>query len=652
MRLMRMQLKNFKGATDVTIAPIGQDHTVYGDNGTGKTTLVDAVCWLLTGMDSGGKASFEIKTLDHDGKEINNLEHEVEGVFISNDAGMKVTLKKLMVEKWTKKRGQATPDFSGHTTSYYIDDVPMSEGDYRQRITQMIGDDKTVRMLTIPGYFAASLPWLERRRTLLDICGQISDQEIIDKNSDLSDLPTILAGRSVDDHKKVLNATRSKINDDLKKVPVQIAEVKRSMVDVSEEPEEEIRLAIERITSLIDKNESTRASMVATGGAAEKKAELSDVQAEISAIQAEIKDGHAAIVRGKKDEIADLTRKVSTITSEITNLTNTRAQLTTKIATATATRDKLRQEFYQAQDTKIECGVCKTCGQELPADIVAEATAKANESLANTLADIETRGLEAKAEQDQAERGIEDIEEAISNLKTKQAEINTLLDRLNEALSLLESKDIFSGVKALSDLVAVNNALALEVEAIINGEKSADTTAITMEIDRLRADRGEAQGKLNSILKNKASEQRVAELMATEKDLAGQFEQCERELFMIEKFIRAKVSFLEQSVNSQFSMVSFKLFKEQINGGLAECCDVTVDGVPYSTGLNTGARINANIDIINTLSRHYGVHVPVFVDNCESVTSLIPCDSQVIRLVVSATDKALRFENTNMQEAA
>ena len=71
---------------------------------------------------------------------------------------------------------------------------------------------------------------------------------------------------------------------------------------------------------------------------------------------------------------------------------------------------------------------------------------------------------------------------------------------------------------------------------------------------------------------------------------------------------------------------------------------VTVNGVPYSTGLNSGAKVNAGIDIINTLSSHYGAQVPLFVDNAESVTQLAKADTQVIRLVVSESDKELRCE--------
>ena len=77
---------------------------------------------------------------------------------------------------------------------------------------------------------------------------------------------------------------------------------------------------------------------------------------------------------------------------------------------------------------------------------------------------------------------------------------------------------------------------------------------------------------------------------------------------------------------------------------MEERCDVTYDGVPY-TGLNNGMKINVGIDIIDTLSAAYGVSVPLFIDNAESVTNLNHCGCQTIRLVVSENDKELRINH-------
>ena len=69
--------------------------------------------------------------------------------------------------------------------------------------------------------------------------------------------------------------------------------------------------------------------------------------------------------------------------------------------------------------------------------------------------------------------------------------------------------------------------------------------------------------------------------------------------------------------------------------------------------MNNAARINVGLDIINTLSEHYGITAPIFIDNAEAVTSLIQTAGQQIRLIVSEKDKQLRVETANrdMNEA-
>ena len=100
---------------------------------------------------------------------------------------------------------------------------------------------------------------------------------------------------------------------------------------------------------------------------------------------------------------------------------------------------------------------------------------------------------------------------------------------------------------------------------------------------------------------------------------------------------------LEDKINSKFKLARFKLFEQQVNGALNEVCDTTYKGVPYGD-MNNAAKINTGLDIIRTLSKHYRFAAPIFVDNAEAVVTLLPIDSQVIRLVVSADDKQLRIE--------
>ena len=91
-----------------------------------------------------------------------------------------------------------------------------------------------------------------------------------------------------------------------------------------------------------------------------------------------------------------------------------------------------------------------------------------------------------------------------------------------------------------------------------------------------------------------------------------------------------------------FSGIKFRLFDTQINGGLIECCDTLIEGVPWLDA-NNAARINAGISIINVLSNHYGQNAPIWIDNSESITHIHTTESQCIELYVSESDKVLRI---------
>ena len=145
------------------------------------------------------------------------------------------------------------------------------------------------------------------------------------------------------------------------------------------------------------------------------------------------------------------------------------------------------------------------------------------------------------------------------------------------------------------------------------------------------------------IKRNGEIQTRIADLESKEKLLATEFEKFQEELFLIEEFIRAKVSMLTDAINSKFKMARFKLFDVQINGGINECCEATYNGVPYAS-LNHGAQVNVGLDIINTIAEYAGFAPFIFIDNCESLTSVIETRGQQIRLIVSKADPVLRVE--------
>ena len=144
---------------------------------------------------------------------------------------------------------------------------------------------------------------------------------------------------------------------------------------------------------------------------------------------------------------------------------------------------------------------------------------------------------------------------------------------------------------------------------------------------------------------NSKIEARIAELEAEKSAVGQKIAEQEQMIALTEDFIRTKMNRISSVINEKFRIVSFKLFDNQINGGLKECCEcMPVNGIPFSS-LNNGHRIIAGLDIIRSLSELNGVSCPVFIDNSEAVNenNFPEMQSQMIHLTVT-DDKELKVE--------
>lgn len=643
MKLLELKLKNFKGIKNLELKANGENLKIFGDNATGKTTVYDAFLWLLFDKDSQNKSDFAIKTLDKDGVAISHLDHEVEGAFSVD--GDTIVLRKVYREKWVKKRGSATEEFSGHETDHFIDGVPVTKTEYVAKIKE-IAPETQFKLLTSPTFFNEQMKWQDRRQTLLEVCGDVSDEDVIKSNPELSGLPKILGKRSLEDHKKVVLARRTEINRELTQLPVRIDEVTKGLPELMT-----INYDIGKLTVAKTQKETELASLLNGGNAGEVKQKIAEIDAKLLDVETAYKRNFGqkvgeieARIKGCQDNIRDTQRTIS--------LKNVDIEHGKKLVETIEKRMvELRANWHEVNDREFEFWVdesCPTCGQNLPTDRVQDARDKAladfNTTKAKALEDANTEGKSKKAE----------LEKTQSLIKTYLAEIEELEDSL--ALMAEDNAGLNGDLAKLKategDYKDLDNYKALVAErSKLQKQLDGEQVDVTPEKERIEAEIKELKDAESAVLEAKANlslheqgQRRITELKAQENVLATEFEKLEQELYLIEQFIRTKVSMLTDRINSKFEHARFKLFEEQVNGGLAEVCETTFGGVPYSSGLNNAARINVGLDIINTLSEHYGFTPPVFIDNAEAVTELIPVKGQLVSLIVSEKDKSLRIE--------
>lgn len=635
-----LTLDNFKGVSTSMIDFGSENANIYGANATGKTTHFDAFLWVLFGKDSLNNANFEIKALDEAGTQAHNLEHSVE--LSLNIDGVTLALKKTYAEKWTHKRGQAAPEFTGHTSTYFIDQVPSKKKEYDEKISSII-DESAFRLLADPRYFNEQLHWQKRRELLLEVCGEVEDQAVIDSVDNLSALPEILDGKSIEDHKKIVVAKRKAVNDELAKIPTRIDEVKKSIVEIPQE-----KSIVEKVKAGLEKEKAeleTKLSDLKNGGEAAKlRIELQEVVAEIRKVENDFSANQDARIKKERLACDESMANLEAHNREITAHDSETAQIQVDSASSTKKIKDLRGQWHKINSEEFShTGKCPTCGQDIPVEEIQEAEAVFNNSKATKLKEISAAG---KLEGDRLEASQSHIE----GRKKIRAKLTQDRDYL-----LLAIKDYETTISKIRNETADTEELskkAAEIEdKLLNAQGNSKEAIIALESEiKIKNEEIQAQVDiLNQIKANGKAESRQVELMDQEKKLVEEFGRLEYELNLLEQFTRGKVALLESKINSKFEIARFKLFSDQINGGLTETCETVLDGVPYGS-INSAGRVQVGLDIIQTLQAHHGVSCPIWIDNRESIIDLPEIDAQVISLIVSEKDPVLRVETITEKE--
>ena len=642
-KLIKLSLYNFKGIKNFQTVFNGRTR-IMGDNATGKTTLVDAFTWLLFGKDSTGRKDFSIKTYDKDNNIIHKLDHEVSGVFDID--GQEITLRRAYKEKWVTRRGSQDAELQGHETLFFWNDVPLAAGEYQAKVDEII-TEQTFRMITSPWYFN-NLKWQERREILTSIAGNVSDKDIASTNLQFSSLFADMGDKTLEEYKKEIAAKKKRLRKELDEIPARVDEVVRNT------PEDKDWKAIENeIESLTKTIENIDAQLADSSKANEallnKKRNLQDRIHQVKTLISEHEfQGRKQFskraqekqesIENAKSEIEKINRKVKVDIAEIEDL-----QL--RINKYKEKQAALREQWLKADSTQFpglgeDAYKCPTCNQDLPTGEIESRTKMMEQSFNNNkvkqLADISGQGKAINPIIENLKADIRKLEAYdYSGQITAQEKIiaeweNVHLVSVHEILS--NNSDYKELIKELEE---IENTPEQE-PSVETSELKSEKADLVFRVDNLKKE-------LSAKSQIEQSNTRKKELLRQEKEFAKQLSELEQTEFTIQEFTRAKVDMLESKINSMFDGVKFRLFDTQINGGLIECCDTLIKGVPWSDA-NNAAKINAGIEIINVLSDHYGQIAPVWIDNAESITNIRKSNAQIIELYVSESYKELEVK--------
>ena len=641
-KIKRLVLENFKCHKYMSLDLNGGNAAIYGDNASGKTSIYDALTWLLFGKDSAGNGekNIEIKPLDANGEvKDHDALTAVEAVLDVN--GEEVTLRRTYKEVWSTKRGSSQATYDGNTSEYYVSGVPCKRNAFQEKVNELVSED-TFRMLTSVSHFASQISWQDRRAVLFNVAGVMDDAQILATSEGFAPLVESMGKLSLEDYKKKLLAEKKKFAGAKTEIPARISECQKTIQDVQGLDFVKAKAQVDALQATLNGISSEILAIEHDNAAEQKRLEIGHAQLELSKLDNENKvyrDQQTAgnvNVHGLSVRITALRRKVELHQRSLENERRYLPQLDKQITAS-------RNEWISVNCETFTVSNCPTCGQNLPAEQVKAAKDRFEADKKKRLDKILQDANHYKDLKAQAEDRLAKVAEEIAQIEAETTDLEAQITAAEAAR--VEPKDMDD----YADLKAAINARMVT----LTDELHDMLTASSDVLEKLRDEKSEVQAAIREqmAIVNKESlldysRQRVEELREDARNAAECLEAIEKMLFLMDEYSRYKTRFVEDSINGLFRIARFRLFREQANGGIEDRCDVVHEGVPYIS-VNNGMKINLGIDIINTLSVAYGVRVPLFVDNAESVTRLEQCGSQIIRLVVSENDKELRVNYEN-----
>lgn len=670
--LKAMSLINFKGIRNAEFNFNTTTNNISGDNATGKTTIVNAFLWCLFGKDIEDRKDYEIKTYDKDGVIIPQIDHSVE-LFIDVDF-REITLKRVLSEKWQKKRGSDDLEFTGNETTYFWNEVPLKQSEYQSKIKDLI-DEGLFKLLTNVNYFH-TLHWEKRREIIFSLAGEITDSEILSESDMETDHSQIIGnilshGKTMAEAKAETANKKKRIKDEIQFIPSRIDEAERSKPNpvYVKGLEDEKRILNTKLQSLqkdlqqvIDAETSfTERLALQNKEYTERLERLYKLKTTKFKLEKEIESDIRASYKNPENEINSLKREIEQIDISIVNL-NSKFQ--NGLLKADEIEGKLTEKREQwklintEQQPHFDESSCKcpTCQQSLPAETI---RLNKDEFIHNFNASkklrLDKNVLEGK-ELVEERKTIEDLLQQLTlNLDAAQKEAESKkveLERLKK-----ESEELPDIEKNIADAKATNNELqelranVIELEKGIEDKPAQDSMTqelkerriiIQNEVNDINIQINDLSAKSGNKEQIKLIDARIEELKHQESTLAQELNRLEKIEFAILQFEKQRVNYIEEKINGKFEYVTFRMFETQINGQEVPCCKTLINGIPYESA-NTASKINAGLAIINTLSFFNNINAPIFIDNAESTNNFLETKSQIIKLNVT-TDKQLTFK--------
>lgn len=645
-KFKKIRIRNFRGLVSFDANLEGRPVRIAGANGLGKSSVADAITWVLFGKDSRRRTAFPIDPVDDAGRIIHNLDVSVELEMLID--GQPTTLRRRRQEKWVQKRGMTTEQLDGHQTTCYIDGRPLPSSDFSSHVDTIVKEE-LFRALTTPDYFP-SLPMDQQYRLLVKIVGTRTLAEIAAKDEEALKVVDELGQRSIDQYRQGLSYDLQRTRKELELIPVRLSEVQGFIEQVKAKGadgktaqrhakgiEEKLRQVTQEIDSMagVVRAENARYN--------DQRAYIQQLRQQRTAIEdrvekqnREARTLHQSLVCKAKEEL-EATEERHTAAKTMLGLHERR------LKDLEQQLEDFRRRWEEVERLSFswnaEEAVCPTCGQPLPQDQAdqkrVEAEMRFNERKMQQQDALDEEGKKLAA----SKQRLQDLSTAA---REEMATAERLMPEARERLSKAEAEPIeqadYHDAADWQRLSSEIDQRMKELEQTTQAQEPPQLAALRTEEQAYRKELRLLEQTIDRSKQIDGYIRREKELQTQRTALSGEVARMQTRLEAAERLQLMEANDLQKRVNDLFPSVRFRLSRELLNGREVGHCELSVDGVPYS-GLSTSERINAGLELINALARHYNIVAPIVIDNAEAVNKVAPTLGQQILLEVSPAKK-------------
>ena len=655
-------------------ADFGEKTRVSGKNGSGKSTVMNAVMEVLTGKNADSTQADNVRPIV-DGQEVEGV--DVERTVVLDIDGKETEIKKITKQKRERVDGVMQYVPGSNVNSYTVDGIAFNQKKLDEFITENICPPETLLACCNPNVFLSLKSTTDMRAFLEKMAGFDLNEYIKSLGAEFAEVEEITKGHPIEQVQKTLNKQLTDQKKATAKAETEWKYEKGKAVDSGKDDITHLteqKASYENQIAILDEQEKSLDDVMAAYD--QKSKDILGLKFEQSEIMRKANEGLVQQRKNIDSEIFSLEQDKKSAENDLRMTEMDLRHANMGVERHTAEVKKAQEDFKKCSEKEFSDNqlktikeeefdkdslICPTCGQKFPPEReiairtdferkkadrirIAEAEKAAFEEYKDKeLTQITESGNKAVTDLKEAKKAQAEAERKIAELKQKITSLAMEIQKKQAELSKLpESVDLSDNAEYQKIAAEIEQAEAA-LHEINNG--SEQRREITEKRNGFIRECAKIDAEINNINRKKqVHDEAVEQLYQAFRESSQKEADILRKRDILRNFSIQKNARIAELVNPNFAQFQFVFTDETQSGEIIETCKLMKDGIEYKN-LNYSDQLLCRVDLVCGFQKIKGLSLPIFADNAESLNSwrLPDTGRQMVFLEVTEGDLAVEI---------